>query len=89
MHALDKSQATYQREGFTQIIKDKFIGKNLGAPSCGHNASIIIVQMSWTMANNLTIEPIKKIILFNGGTEAWLEATFIVADAPLHFPSKI
>ncbi|BBI17945.1 Dihydrolipoyl dehydrogenase [Neochlamydia sp. S13] len=62
LHALGKFQATYQREGFTQIIKDKFIGKNLGAPSCGHNASIIIVQMSWTMANNLTIEPIKKII---------------------------
>ncbi|WP_213151462.1 hypothetical protein [Neochlamydia sp. AcF95] len=56
----------------------------------GYEASTLIVQMGWTIANKLTIEPIKKLIhAYLMSTKAELEAAFIAADPPLHFLSKI
>lgn len=87
--ALGKSQATDQTEGFAQIISDNRTGQILGAQVMGHEASALIAQMAVAVANELTIESITETIHAHPTiAEAWLEAAFIAAEMPLHFPPK-
>ncbi len=87
--ALGKSQATDQTEGFAQIIVDKGTGQILGAQVMGHEASALIAQMAVAVANELTVESITETIHAHPTiAEAWLEAAFVAAETPLHFPPK-
>jgi dihydrolipoamide dehydrogenase len=88
--ALGKSQAANQTEGFAQIITDKKTGQILGAQVVGHEASSLIAEMAVAVANELTLESISETIHAHPTiAEAWLEAAFIAADEPLHFPPKV
>lgn len=87
--ALGKAQATDQTEGFAQIITDKRTGQILGAQVVGHEASALVAEMAVAVANELTLESIKETIHAHPTiAEAWLEAAFVAADEPLHFPPK-
>lgn len=87
--ALGKAQATNQTEGFAQVITDKKTGQILGAQVVGHEASALIAQMAAAVANELTLESITETIHAHPTiAEAWLEAAFVAADTPLHFPPK-
>ena len=87
--ALGKAQATDQTEGFAQIITDKRTGQILGAQVVGHEASALIAEMAVAVANELTLESITETIHAHPTiAEAWLEAAFVAADTPLHFPPK-
>lgn len=85
--ALGKSQATLQTEGFAQIITDQNTGQILGAQVVGHEASALIAEMAVAVANELTLESITETIHAHPTiAEAWLEAAFVTAGTPLHFP---
>ena len=87
--ALGKAQATDQLEGFAQIIVDKRTGQILGAQVIGHEASALIAEMGVAIANELTLESITETIHAHPTiAEAWLEAAFVAAEMPLHFPPK-
>lgn len=88
--ALGKSQAIHQTEGFAQIITDRNTGQILGAQVVGYEASTLIAEMVTAVANELTLESITETIHAHPTiAEAWLEAAFIAADTPLHFPPKV
>jgi dihydrolipoamide dehydrogenase len=85
--ALGKSQAAAQTEGFAQIVFDKKTGQILGAQVVGHEASSLVAEMAVAVANELTLESITETIHAHPTiAEAWLEAAFIAAETPLHFP---
>lgn len=87
--ALGKSQAALQTDGFAQIVVDKNTGQVLGAQVVGHEASTLIAQMALVIANELTVECITETIHAHPTiAEAWMEAAFLGADAPLHWPPK-
>lgn len=87
--ALGKSQAMDQTEGFAQIITDSRTGQILGAQVVGHEASALVAEMAVAVANELTLESITETIHAHPTiAEAWLEAAFVAAETPLHFPPK-
>ena len=87
--ALGKSQATYQTEGFAQIVTDKKTGQILGAQVVGHEASSLVAEMAVAIGNELTIESITETIHAHPTiAEVWLEAALIANDSPLHLPPK-
>lgn len=87
--ALGKSQASLQTDGFAQIILDKATGQVLGAQVVGHEASTLIAEMAIVISNELTVECITETIHAHPTVaEAWMEAAFLGADAPLHWPPK-
>lgn len=87
--ALGKSQAMDQTTGFAQIIIDQRTGQILGAQVVGHEASALIAEMAVAIENELTVESITETIHAHPTiAEAWLEAAFIAAETPLHFPPK-
>lgn len=87
--ALGKSQASIQTEGFAQIILDKKTGQVLGAQVVGHEASILIAEMTIAITNELTVECITETIHAHPTlAEAWMEAAFLGENAPLHWPPK-
>lgn len=88
-HALGKSQASLQTDGFAQIILDKITGQVLGAQVVGHEASTLIAEMAIVITNELTVECITETIHAHPTVaEAWMEAAFLGEDAPLHWPPK-
>ena len=88
--ALGKSQAMDQVEGFAQIITDQRTGQILGAQVVGHEASALVAEMAVAVANELTVESITETIHAHPTiAEAWLEAAFVAAETPLHFPPKV
>lgn len=88
--ALGKSQATFQKEGFAQIVMDQRTGQILGAQVVGHEAATLIAEMVLAIANELTIESITETIHAHPTiAEAWLEAAYIAAGTPIHWPPKI
>jgi dihydrolipoamide dehydrogenase len=87
--ALGKSQATFQTEGFAQIVTDKHTGQLLGAQVIGHEASSLIAEMAVAIANELTVESITESIHAHPTiAEVWLEAALQANDEPLHLPPK-
>lgn len=87
--ALGKSQATFQTEGFAQIVTDKRTGQILGAQVVGQDASTLIAEMAVAIANELTVESITNTVHAHPTVaEAWLEAALIANDSPLHFPPR-
>lgn len=88
-HALGKSQATMQTEGFAQIVTDKRTGQILGAQVVGHEASALIAEMGVVIANELTVESVTETIHAHPTiAEAWLEAALMANNTPLHLPPK-
>jgi len=88
--ALGKSQATYQTEGFAQVVINRQTGQILGAQVVGHEASALIAEMTLAIANELTVESITETIHAHPTiSEAWLEAVLVANETPLHLPPKI
>lgn len=87
--ALGKSQATFQTEGFAQIVLDRETGQILGAQVVGHEAATLVAEMGVVIANEMTLECVTNTIHAHPTiAEAWLEAALIAGDEPLHFPPK-
>jgi len=87
--ALGKSQATYQTEGFAQIVLDKDTGQVLGAQVVGHDAATLVAEMGVVIANEMTLDCIIHTIHAHPTiAEAWLEAALVAAEEPLHLPPK-
>ncbi len=87
--ALGKSQATYQTEGFAQIVTDRKTKQILGAQVVGHEAGTLVAEMAVAIGNELTLDCITETIHAHPTvTEAWLEAAFVASDTPLHLPPK-
>ena len=87
--ALGKSQAINKTEGFAQIVIDKRTGQVLGAQVVGHEAGTLVAEMGVAIANELTVESITETIHAHPTiAEAWLEAAYLAADTPIHWPPK-
>lgn len=85
--ALGKSQAADQTEGFAQVVVDKETGQVLGAQVVGHEAATLVAEMGIVIANEMTIDDVTHTIHAHPTiAEAWLEASFIAGNAPLHLP---
>lgn len=85
--ALGKAQAARQTEGFAQIVIDEKTGQILGGQVIGHEAGIMLAPIAYAIANELTIECITETIHAHPTlSEAWMEAAFLLQDAPLHYP---
>lgn len=88
--ALGKSIASMETEGFAQIITDKKTGQILGAQVIGSEAASLISEMALAITNELTVESIEETIHAHPTLpEAWLEASLLAKDTPIHFPPKI
>lgn len=88
-HALGKSQASFQTEGYAQVVTDRETGQILGAQVVGHEASILVAEMAIVIANEMTVDCVTHTIHAHPTVaEAWMEAAFIANDQPLHLPPK-
>ncbi len=88
--ALGKSIAAIETEGFAQIIIDKKTGQILGAQVVGHEASTLIAEMGLAIANELTVDCVMDTVHAHPTVaEAWLEATLLANETPIHFPPKL
>ena len=87
--ALGKAQAIHQTEGFAQLVTDNKTGEILGAQIVGHEASILISEVTLAMHNELTIESIFDTIhphpTFG---EAVMESALLAKGTPLHLPPR-
>lgn len=87
--ALGRSQATFETDGFAQIVTDKKTGQILGAQVVGHDASTLIAEMALAITNELTVECLAETIHAHPTVaEAWLEAGYMAMGAPIHLPPK-
>jgi dihydrolipoamide dehydrogenase len=87
--ALGKAVAAMETEGFVQVITEKKTNRILGAQVIGEGAASLIAEMALAIANELTIESISDTIHAHPTLpEAWLEATLIAKETPIHFPPK-
>lgn len=87
--ALGKSQASFQTEGFAQIVINKETGQLLGAQVVGHEAATLVAEMGVAIANELTTESITATIHAHPTiAEVWLEAALIASEFPLHLPPQ-
>lgn len=87
--ALGKSQATLDADGFAQVVVDVKTGRILGAQVVGHEAGVLIGQMALAIQNELTLECVAETIHAHPTlSEAWLEATLMAADMPLHLSPR-
>lgn len=88
--ALGKSVATNETDGFAQVISDKKTGEIYGAQVVGHEASAMIAEMALAINNELTLDCVIDTIHAHPTIpEAWLEASLLANDSPIHFPPKI
>lgn len=88
--ALGKSIAARETEGFGQIIADKKTGRILGAQVVGHEASVLIGEITAVIANEIPVECLADTIHAHPTVaEVWLEAALLALDTPIHFPPKI
>lgn len=88
--ALGKSVATNETDGFAQVISDKKTGEIYGAQVVGHEASAMIAEMALAINNELTLECVMDTIHAHPTIpEAWLEASLLANETPIHFPPKI
>jgi dihydrolipoamide dehydrogenase len=87
--ALGKSIATLDTEGFAQVVLDQKTGQILGAQVVGHEAATLIAEMGLAITNELTVDCITETIHAHPTiAEAWLEATLLGNDTPIHYPPK-
>ena len=87
--ALGKSIAAHETEGFAQVIADSKTGEIYGAQVVGHDASVLIAEITLAIANELTTESVADTIHAHPTTpEAWLEAALLAQNTPIHFPPK-
>lgn len=85
--ALGKSQAADQTEGFAQVVVDKDTGQVLGAQVVGHEAATLVAEMGVVIANEMTIDDVTHTIHAHPTiAEAWLEASYVAGEEPLHLP---
>ncbi len=85
--ALGKAVATGHTEGFAHVIIDRKTGQILGAEVVGHDAGTLISEMTLAIANELTVECITETIHAHPTLpEAWLEASLMACEMPLHLP---
>jgi dihydrolipoamide dehydrogenase len=85
--ALGKARAIHETEGFAQIVIDKNTGQILGAQVFGYEAATLIAEMTLAIQNELTLDCIVETIHAHPTlSEVWLEAAFLAADTPLHYP---
>ncbi|MCB1071518.1 MAG: dihydrolipoyl dehydrogenase [Chlamydiia bacterium] len=88
--ALGKSVATNETDGFAQVISDKKTGEIYGAQVIGHEASAMIAEMALAINNELTLECVIDTIHAHPTIpEAWLEASLLANETPIHFPPRI
>ncbi len=88
--ALGKSIATNETDGFAQVISDKNTGEIYGAQVIGHEASSMIAEMALAINNELTLDCVIDTIHAHPTIpEAWLEASLLANDTPIHLPPKI
>ena len=88
--ALGKAQATGETEGFATVVTDKKTGEILGAQIISHDASPLIAEMALAMNNELTLDCVMDTIHAHPTmAEAWLEASLIANETPIHFPPKV
>ena len=86
---LGKAQAIQETEGFAQIVIDKRTGQILGAQVLGHEADVLIAEMTVAITNELTLECMTETIHAHPTlSEVWIEAAYIAAGTPLHLPPK-
>ncbi|MCP5492206.1 MAG: dihydrolipoyl dehydrogenase [Chlamydiales bacterium] len=87
--ALGKSLAAQETEGFAQVVIDSKTQAILGAQVVGHEASALIAEMAIAINNELTLECVTETIHAHPTVaEAWLEASLIAAQTPIHFPPR-
>jgi len=87
--ALGKAQATFQTEGFAQIVTDRETGQILGAQVVGHEASTLVAEMGVAIANELTVDCLAETIHAHPTiAEVWLEAAMMASEKPLHLPPQ-
>lgn len=88
--ALGKAVAAQETEGFAQIVMDQKTGQILGAQVVGHEASALIGEIGLAIANELTVDCVADTVHAHPTLpEAWLEASLIAMETPIHFPPKI
>lgn len=88
--ALGKSVATNETDGFAQVISDKKTGEIYGAQVVGHEAGALISEMALAINNELTLDCVIDTIHAHPTIpEAWLEASLLANETPIHFPPKI
>jgi dihydrolipoamide dehydrogenase len=88
--ALGKSVATNETDGFAQVISDQNTGEIYGAQVIGHEASAMIAEMALAINNELTLDCVIDTIHAHPTIpEAWLEASLLANETPIHFPPKI
>lgn len=84
-----KSLASNETTGFAQMITDPESGLILGAQVIGEEASTLIAEMALAIANELTVECVFDTIHAHPTLpEAWMEASLIAGDVPIHAPPK-
>ncbi|MDN3504972.1 MAG: dihydrolipoyl dehydrogenase [Rhabdochlamydiaceae bacterium] len=90
LQALGKAQATMDVDGFVEMVVDTQTKQILGATIVGHGAADLISEMALAIQNELTVDcVIETIHAHPTMAEAWLEASLIANDTPIHFPPKI
>ena len=88
--ALGKAVAANDAEGYALIIADKKTGQVLGAEVVGHDASVLIGEITLAIANELTLDCIIDTIHAHPTTaESWLEAALLANETPIHLPPRM
>ncbi|MBS0615383.1 MAG: dihydrolipoyl dehydrogenase [Verrucomicrobia bacterium] len=88
--ALGKAVASMESDGFAEVVIDQKTGAILGAQVIGHDAASLIAEMALAIANELTVDCVAETIHAHPTLpEAWLEASLLAVDTPIHFPPKI
>ncbi len=88
--ALGKAVASMQTEGFAQVITDTKTGQILGAQVVGHDAATLIAEVTLAIANEVTADALGDTIHAHPTlAEAWMEASFLAMNVPIHFPPKV
>lgn len=87
--ALGKAVAANDAEGYAQIIADQKTGQVLGAEVVGHDASVLIAEITLAIANELTLDCIIDTIHAHPTmSESWHEAALLANGTPIHLPPR-
>lgn len=86
---LGKAKASMETEGFAQVVTDRTTGLILGAQCMGHEASIMIAEMTLAISNELLATSVSETVHAHPTLpEAWQEACLMAQDIPLHSPPR-
>ncbi len=88
--ALGKSHASHETYGYVKLLYDVNTKEIKGAEAVGHNASVLIGDMSIAITNKLKLEDITKSIFAHPTlNESWMECANIALGYPLNFPPNV